>query len=140
MSSGSSADSRAIDIAAVAHPSYLDAFRAIVNPEQARVTPHADSRQLSNAPFRSAEFKSRGAPGVLRQDSTETRWSNGPPRIQMRRRRGALTRSVMVGERGRYLNRLPVFETSALALIRRHQDVLRAAPSWVARVKDKEHC
>jgi hypothetical protein len=46
----------------------------------------------------------------------------------------------VVGERGRYLNRLPVFETSALALIRRHQDVLWAAPSWVARVKDNEHC
>ena len=53
-------------------------------------------------------------------------------------RRGAV--HAMVGERGRHLNRLPVFETSALALIRRHQDALRAAPSWVARVKDKEHC
>ena len=45
-----SADSRAIDIAVVAHASYLGAFRAIVK-EQTRVTPHADSRQCSNPPF-----------------------------------------------------------------------------------------
>ena len=30
-------------------------------------------------------------PGVVRQDPTKTRWSNGSPRIQLHRRRGAMT-------------------------------------------------